>query len=95
MSSAKIYAEGGGETSHSKDDEMVWPPADLMEKSLHLFAKGSALRQQCLNLATPNNWFDKFVLFCIVANSVVMAMTDYSNVQGMNPAKAGYEEADR
>jgi len=54
-----------------------------MENSLGCIGKDNALRQFCIKLATPNNWFDMFILFCIVANSLVMAMTDYSNVEGM------------
>lgn len=40
-------------------------------------------------MATPNNLFDQFILVCIIANSVIMAMSDYSNIEGMKAADGG------
>ena len=83
MSSTTIHPESDAEVKNANDNVMVWPPTDLMNKSLGIFTVDNPLRQWCLSIATPNNYFDQFILFCIVANSIVMAMTDYQYIQGM------------
>jgi len=63
---------------------MIWPPTNLIPSSLGIFPVASGHRTACINLSRPNGWFDKFILFMIIANSLVMAMTDYSRIEGMN-----------
>ena len=73
-----------------------WPPTDLISKSLGCIGLDNGFRKWCINASTPNNLFDQFILFCIVANSLVMAMTDYSNIEGMKAANGGtVKEEDR
>ena len=85
--SATIHPEGVPEIEKEKKDagvEDAWPPSDLMEKSLFCISKDNALRKICIDLAAPSTWFDTFILVCIIANSLIMAMTDYSHVKGMD-----------
>lgn len=55
-------------------------PPPLMTKSLWVFDMSSGLRSFAINTVRPGGPFDKFILFMIIANSIVMALTDYSVV---------------
>ncbi|GMH93963.1 hypothetical protein TL16_g12770 [Triparma laevis f. inornata] len=66
-----------------------WPPTDLIPLSLGFISLSNPFRKWCINMATPNNLFDQFILVCIIANSVIMAMSDYSNIEGMKAADGG------
>ncbi len=92
---ATIHPGGGDSVPETAREQRlskitIWPPNGLMEKSLFFFDINNPIRQAAIKICQPNNWFDKFILVCIVSNSVVMAMTDYSNIEGMkeNPVFA-------
>jgi hypothetical protein len=49
----------------------------------------SPVRQWCLKTIAPNTWFDKFILFLIIFNSITMGMTDYAVVEAETNTPAG------
>ena len=67
MADAKISPETGSEP----ETDSSWPP-ELMEKSLFIFDLKSGLRKKCIDIVAPGSAFDKFILFMIIANSIVM-----------------------
>lgn len=48
-------------------------------RSLYLFSERNPVRQFCVRL-TLNKYFEHFIIFAIVANSVVLALEDYQDV---------------
>jgi len=48
-------------------------------RSLYIFSANNPIREGCVYLAL-NKWFDAFILLCIIANSVILAMQDYEDV---------------
>ena len=71
-----------------RNPPLVWPPENIVPLSLNCISLNNPLRKFVLAMCKPNSPFDKFILLCIIFNSVVMAMTDYSNIVGkVNPEK--------
>lgn len=60
----------------------IWPPENIVPTSLNCISLNNPIRKFCLAMVKPNSPFDKFILLCIIFNSVIMAMTDYSNIIG-------------
>lgn len=48
----------------------------LEYKSLYIFDPENRLRKWCHKI-TLNRWFDRFILFCILSSSVLLAVEDY------------------
>lgn len=45
--------------------------------------------RRCIKTIAPDTWFDKFILFLIIANSITMGMTDYSVVEADSNSPSG------
>ena len=54
-------------------------PVDCEERSLFLFAKTNPLRVWMIKFI-HNAWFERFIVFAIILNAVLLALTDYSEL---------------
>ncbi|KAE9159148.1 hypothetical protein PF005_g32154, partial [Phytophthora fragariae] len=56
---------------------------------IRFVTKENVVRRRCIRLVS-HAYFDRFIIFCIVLNSVVLAVVDFSVVDGgLNPTSHG------
>ena len=77
MVDAKINPAEDLKTEDQVSNSQAWPPR-LMEKALYAFPLESSFRTFCINTVAPGSVFDKFILFMIIANSIVMGESIFS-----------------